>query len=57
VAAPYYVMAQSLVKQIFESTDMKTLRQVMDDADFETALEQKTGKTSEQWKQTWLSKL
>ena len=26
----------------------------MDDADFETALKRETGKTPEQWKQTWL---
>jgi hypothetical protein len=57
VAAPFYVMAQSLVKHIVENTDIKTIRQVMDDADFATALERMTGKTPEQWKQTWLSRI
>ncbi len=56
VAAPFYVMAQSLVKHIVENTDIDTLRRAMDDADFENALERLTGRTSEQWKQTWLSR-
>jgi hypothetical protein len=57
VAAPFYVIAQSLVKYIVESADIKTLRLVMDDADFENALERLTGKTPEQWKQTWLNRI
>jgi hypothetical protein len=57
VAAPFYVMAQSLVKHMVENTDIDTLRKVMDDAGFEHALEQMTGKTSEQWKQTWLTRI
>jgi hypothetical protein len=57
VAAPYYVMAQSLVKHIVENTDIKTIRQVMDDPDFASALGRITGKTAEQWKQAWLSRI
>jgi hypothetical protein len=57
VAAPFYVMAQSLVKYIVENTDIKSLRLVMDDADFETALKRVTGKTPEEWKQTWLTRI
>jgi hypothetical protein len=55
VAAPFYVMAQSLVKHIVENSDIKKLRLVMDDPDFEPALERITSKTSEQWKQSWLT--
>jgi hypothetical protein len=54
VAAPFYVMAQSLVKYIVENTAIDTLRLVMDDADFENALKRVTGQTPEQWKQAWL---
>jgi hypothetical protein len=50
-------MAQSLVKYIAENTAIDTLRLVMDDADFENALKRVTGKTPEQWKQTWLSRI
>jgi hypothetical protein len=57
VAAPFYVMAQSLVKYIVENSDVKTLRVVMDDADFESALKRVTGRTSEEWKQTWLNRI
>ena len=57
VAAPFYVMAQSLVKYIVENADIKTLRVVMDDADFENALKRVTGKTPEEWKQSWLNRI
>ena len=57
VAAPFYVMAQSLVKYIVENTTIDKVRLVMDDADFESALKRETGKTPEQWKQAWLSRI
>jgi hypothetical protein len=57
VAAPFYVMAQSLVKYIFENTDIKALRLVMDDTDFESALKRVTGKTPEEWKQAWRGRI
>jgi hypothetical protein len=57
VAAPFYVMAQSLVKYMVENSDVKTLRQVMDDPDFDQALERLTGKTPVQWKQNWLNRV
>jgi len=57
VAAPYYVMAQSLVKYIVENTAQEKLRLVMDDNDFEEALGRVTGKSAEQWKQSWLSQI
>jgi hypothetical protein len=57
VAAPFYVMAQSLVKQIVENSDIKKLRLVMDDPDFDNTLERITGKAAEQWKQSWLTQI
>jgi hypothetical protein len=42
---------------VFKVTDIKTLRLVMDDSDFDSALERLTGKTPEQWKQTWLERI
>jgi hypothetical protein len=57
VAAPFYVMAQSLVKFIVESSDMKKLCAVMSAPDFEASLKQLTGKSSQEWKQTWLTKI
>ena len=57
VAAPYYVMAQSLVKYIVENTAKDKLRLVMEDGDFDAALERITGKSAEQWKQSWLSRI
>jgi hypothetical protein len=57
VAAPYYVMAQSLVKFMAENTEMEKLRAVMADADFDDALKRMTGKTPEEWKQKWLIRI
>jgi len=53
VAAPFYVMAQSLVKYMVENTDMEKLRGVMASSDFETDLKRLTGKSSLEWKQSW----
>ena len=57
VAAPFYVMAQSLVKYIVEHTNMKKLCGVMAGTDFESDLKRLTGKSSQQWKQAWLTKV
>ena len=57
VAAPYYVRAQSLVKYMVENTAKEKLRLVMDDEDFDEALGRVTGKSAEQWKQSWLSQI
>ncbi len=57
IAAPFYVMAQSLVKHMVENTDMEKLRGVMASTDFEGDLKRLTGKSSLEWKQAWLTKI
>ncbi len=54
VAAPFYVMAQSLMKHMVENIDMEKLRGVMASTDFETDLKRLTSKSSQEWKQSWL---
>jgi hypothetical protein len=57
VAAPFYVMAQSLVKFMVDRAKLNKIRPVFEAKDFEAALESSTGKSSAQWKEKWLAKL
>ena len=57
VAAPFYVMAQSLVKFIVERAKLEKLRPVFEAKDFEAELTSSTGKSSAEWKAKWLAKL
>ena len=57
VAAPFYVMAQSLVKFIVDRAKLNKLRPVFEAKDFEAALHSSTGKSSAEWKTKWLAKL
>ena len=57
VAAPFYVMAQSLVKFIVERAKLEKLRPVFEAKDFEADLKSSTGKSSAEWKAKWLAKL
>jgi hypothetical protein len=57
VAAPFYVMAQSLVKFMVDRAKLNKLRPVFEAKDFEAALQSSTGKSSAEWKEKWLAKL
>lgn len=57
VAAPFYVMAQSLVKFMVERASLEKLNAVFEAKDFEAELQSATGKSSAQWKEKWLAKL
>jgi hypothetical protein len=57
VAAPFYVMAQSLVKFIVERAKLEKLRPVFEAKDFEAELKSATGKSAAVWKEKWLAKL
>jgi hypothetical protein len=57
VAAPFYVMAQSLVKFIVARATLKKLRVVFDASDFDAELKSATGKSSTEWKGMWLKGL
>ncbi|MGD0297247.1 MAG: hypothetical protein ABSE86_09020 [Bryobacteraceae bacterium] len=57
VAAPFYVMAQSLVKFIVQRAKLEKLRPVFEAKDFEAALTSSTGKSSAEWKKKWLAKV
>ena len=57
VAAPFYVMAQSLVKFIVDRAKLDKLRPVFEAKDFEAELKSATGKSSAEWKTNWLAKL
>jgi hypothetical protein len=57
VAAPFYVMAQSLVKLIVERATLDKLRPVFEAKDFEEELTSATGKSAAEWKEKWLAKL
>ena len=55
VAAPFYVMSQSLIKFIVERAGMEKLETVLVADDFEDALLKATGKSPDQWKGEWLA--
>ncbi len=57
VAAPFYVMAQSFVKFMFERATLEKFRAVFQAKDFDAELESATGKSSAQWKEQWLAEL
>jgi hypothetical protein len=57
VAAPFYVMAQSLVKFMVQRAKLEKLRPVFEAKDFEAALTRSTGKSSAEWKKKWLAKV
>jgi len=57
VAAPYYVMSQSLIKFMVEKIGMEKLREVWSSSHFEDTLVSVTGKDSEAWKEDWLEAL
>ena len=57
VAAPYYILAQSLIKFIIEEAGVASLATVFPAADFEEAMSVGTGKSTEEWKQAWLRKI
>jgi len=57
VAAPFYVMGQSLVKFIIEHAAPEKLRPCYTTRDFDSELEQATGKTGAEWKDLWLAQL
>jgi len=54
VAAPFYVMSQSLIKFIVERIGIEKLETVLIAEDFEDAFQKATGKTADQWKDEWL---
>lgn len=57
VAAPYYILSQSLIKYIIEQAGVASLAGVFPSTDFEKAMAEGTGKTTEDWKENWLLKL
>lgn len=57
VAAPFYVMAQSLVKFIVQKAKVEKLSTVFNAKDFESELKRATGKSSMQWKELWLKRI
>jgi len=57
VAAPFYVMAQSLVKFIVLKATVEKLSAVFQAKDFEAELTSATGKSSMEWKELWLKRL
>ena len=54
VAAPFYVMAQSLVKFMVAKAGIDTIGTVMGAPDFDEALLKLTGNSSSDWKDQWL---
>src|SRR6266404_1340659 len=50
VAAPFYVMSQSFVKYLADKAGMEKVRMLIGAGDFEAAMVEGTGKSSEQWK-------
>lgn len=57
VAAPYYILAQSLIKHIIEKAGVTSLATVFPSDDFENAVSSGTGKSTADWKQDWLLKI
>jgi hypothetical protein len=57
VAAPYYILSQSLIKHIIEHAGVKAVASVFPAADFEDALSAGTGKSAAGWKQDWMNSL
>ena len=55
VAAPFYVMAQSLVKFMVAKAGIETIATVMGAPDFDEALLKLTSNSSADWKDLWLA--
>jgi hypothetical protein len=55
VAAPFYVMAQSLVKFMVEQAGIEKIGTVIGAPDFDEALLKLTGNSSSDWKERWLA--
>lgn len=55
VAAPYYVMSQSLVKYMVETAGIECLATVCPASDFDSTLANATGKSCDEWKEQWLA--
>lgn len=55
VAAPFYVMAQSLVKFMVDKAGIEKIGTVMGAPDFDEALIKLTGNSSSDWKDRWLA--
>jgi hypothetical protein len=55
VAAPFYVMSQSLIKFIVDRVGIEKLETVLIADDFDDAMQKATGKSVDQWKELWLA--
>ena len=57
IAAPFYVMSQSLVKFIVLHAGWGTIRHLLTATDFDRDLKRFTGKSVAEWKREWLASL
>jgi hypothetical protein len=57
VAAPFYVLSQSLVKHMVDRSGLEAVIRVFESADLAFGVEQNTGRSLAAWKTEWLTSL